>query len=71
LHFNIDNGTIVCEGGLENGDAVSLYNMGGVLVSSTVATTGRATLSVAGLPHSSYIIVVNCEKGRRVYKVVI
>ena len=71
LHFNIDNGTIVCEGGLENGDAVSLYNMGGVLLSSTVATTGRATLSVAGLPHSSYIIVVNCEKGRRVYKVVI
>ena len=71
VHFNVVDGTIVCEGDLENGDTISLYNMGGVNVSSTVATTGRAVLSVNGLPHSSYIIVVNSENSKRIFKVVI
>ncbi len=71
LRFNAADGVLVCEGGLENGDAVSLFNIGGVLVASSVATSHKVALPVAGLPHGSYLVVVKSAAGTRVHKVVL
>jgi beta-galactosidase len=71
LRFNAADGVLVCEGGLENGDAVSLFNIGGVLVASCVATSHKVALPVAGLPHGSYLVVVKSAAGTRVHKVVL
>lgn len=69
LRINVVDGMLLCEGGLENGDEVSVYNMGGVLVSSVVAAGDRVTLPVAGLPHGSYAVVVESSRGQRVHKI--
>jgi 5'-3' exonuclease len=71
LRFKAADGVLVCEGGLENGDVVSLYNIGGVLVASSVATSHKVALPVAGLPHGSYLVVVKSAAGTRVHKVVL
>ena len=71
LRFSVVDGMLVCNGGLEAGATVSVYNMGGVLVSSAVAVSDEVALSVAGQPHGSYIVVVEFVKGQKVYKVVL
>lgn len=71
LRFKVVDGTLVCEGGLEYGDSVSIYNIGGVLVASTVVESGVAVIPVAAQPHGSYIVVVNSAKGQNVYKILL
>ena len=71
LRFDVVDGVLVCEGGLEHGATVSVYNMGGVLVSSAVAVEGRACLPVAGQPHGSYVVLVKNGEKQNVYKVVL
>ena len=71
LSFDVVDGVLVCEGGLELGATVSVYNMGGVLVSSAVAVEGRACLPVASQPHGSYVVLVKNGEKQNVYKVVL
>ena len=71
LHFNVVDGMLVCEGGLEDGAAVAVYNMGGVLVSSAVADNGSVALPVLNLPHASYVVVVESREGQRAYKILL
>ena len=71
LRFKVVDGTLVCEGALEYGATVSLYNMGGVLVSSAVAVSDSVTLPVTGQPHGSYVVVVNSGEKQNVYKVLL
>ena len=53
------------------GATVSLYNMGGVLISSGVAVSDSLMLPIAGQPHGSYIVVVNLGGKQYVYKVLL
>jgi beta-galactosidase len=71
LRFKVVDGTFVCEGALEYGATVSLYNMGGVLVSSAVAVSDSVILPVTGQPHGSYVVVVNSGEKQNVYKVLL
>ena len=71
LRFSVVDGMLVCNGGLEAGATVSVYNMGGVLVSSAVAASAEVALPVAGQPHGSYIVVVGLANGQKVYKLVL
>jgi hypothetical protein len=71
LRFKVVDGTLVCEGALGYGATVSLYNMGGVLVSSAVAVSDSVTLPVTGQPHGSYVVVVNSGEKQNVYKVLL
>ena len=71
LRFKVADGTLVCEGELEYGASVSVYNMGGVLVSSATAVSNVVTLPVAGQPHGSYIVVVKSANRQNVYKILL
>ena len=71
LRFKVVDGTLVCEGNLEYGAAVAVYNMGGVLVASAVATSEAVALPVANQPRGSYIVVVDNAGKREVYKVLL
>lgn len=71
LCFNVVDGLLVCTGEIEQGAIVSLYNMGGVLVSSVVAGNGDVSLPVDGLPHASYVVVVKSASGQAVYKILL
>lgn len=71
LRFNVVDGYLLCEGALEYGAIVSLYNMGGVLISSGVAVSDSLMLPIAGQPHGSYIVVVNLGGKQYVYKVLL
>lgn len=71
LRFNVVDGYLLCEGALEYGATVSLYNMGGVLISSGVAVSDSLMLPIAGQPHGSYIVVVNLGGKQYVYKVLL
>ena len=69
LRFKVVDGVLICEGALEPGDVVSLYNMGGVLVATS--STGNVAMPVANLPHGSYVVVVKSGAGEKVYKILI
>lgn len=71
VRFDVVEGVLVCEGGFELGTTVSVYNMGGVLVSSSTATDEKVVLPVANQPHGTYIIVVETAKGKIVYKILL
>jgi beta-galactosidase len=71
LRFNVVDGYLLCEGALEYGATVSLYNMGGVLISSGVAVSDSLMLPIAGQPYGSYIVVVNLGGKQYVYKVLL
>jgi beta-galactosidase len=71
LHFKVADGVLVCEGELEYGASVSVYNMGGVLVSSAMADSSVVTLPVAGQPHGSYVVVVKSANRQNVYKILL
>ena len=71
LRFKAVDGTLVCDGGLEYGATVSVYNMGGVLVSSAVASSETVVLPVANQPHGSYVVVVKNGKKNEVYKILL
>jgi hypothetical protein len=70
LSFDVVDGMLVCGGALECGTAVSIYNMGGVLVASAVvASGGEVALPVAGNPRGSYLVEVKNGNRRNIYKV--
>ena len=73
LRFNVVDGVLLCNGELEAGMELALYNMGGVRMLSTVAEQACSSIAlpVNALPHGSYIIVVSSNGTRRVYKVAI
>ena len=73
IAFSVVDGTLVCNGTLERGTELAVYNMGGVKVSSAVVGNGGDSIcmNIAGLPHGSYIVVVKGTKENVVYKVVI
>ena len=70
LRFSVVDGKLVCNGHLDASTSLVVYNMGGVKVADTVvpASTDRAELSLQGLPHGSYIVVVKSDINTRVYK---
>ena len=69
VRFKVVDGVLLCEGNLNSGDVVSLYNMGGVLVAT--ASAGNFALPVANQPHGSYIVVVKSAAGEKVYKILL
>ena len=73
MTFNVEDGYIYCQGNINAGAELSIYDMGGVLHSTIriAENCEGVALPVAGLPHGSYIIVVNNSNGKRIFKVVI
>ena len=63
---------LVCEGKLEAGTAVAIYNMGGIRLASKQlsATTDRVQLSTADMPQGSYIVTISAPQGTRTHKFV-
>lgn len=71
MHFAVADGVLVCEGELEYGASVAVYNMGGVMLSAATATTNKVELSVAGAPRGSYVVVVKNGNKQKVYKILL
>ena len=73
LRFNIADGKLVCNGNFDAATTLTVYNMGGVVVSSAVVEPGCvcASLDIAGLPHGSYIVAAKSAGRTTVYKVIL
>ena len=71
VRFDVVDGTLVCNGDFEYGSTVAVYNMGGVLVASAVASSSTVALPVAAQPHGSYVVVVKSGEKQHVYKVLL
>jgi len=73
ITFKVEDGYLYCQGNMNAGTELSIYDMGGVLRSTKriAESCENIALPVAALPHSSYIIVVKDGKGIRTFKVVI
>lgn len=63
---------VVCSGKIEAGTDISVYNVGGVCVASarTSGPVSSVSLSTAGQPSGSYIVVVRNKDGVRSHKLV-
>lgn len=64
--------TLLCEGRLEAGTTVAIYNMGGARLASRhlSATADRVQFSTADLPQGSYIVSISGPQGSRTHKFV-
>lgn len=73
ITFKVEDGYIYCQGNINAGAELSIYDMGGVLHSAkhVAENCESIALPVASLPHGSYIIIVNNGNGKRVFKVII
>ena len=73
ITFKVEDGYIYCQGNINAGAELSIYDMGGVLHSAkhVAENCESIALPVAQLPHGSYIIIVNNGNGKRVFKVII
>lgn len=73
ITFKVEDGYIYCQGNIDTGTELSIYDMGGVLHSTkrVAEVSGSIALPVASLPHGSYIVIVNNSNGKRIFKVVI
>ncbi|MDE6158551.1 MAG: DUF4981 domain-containing protein [Bacteroidaceae bacterium] len=65
-------GLLTCEGKIEAGTTISIYNMGGVALAAQHVTenTARVQLSTAGIPGGSYLVVIKSPNGIRTHKFV-
>lgn len=70
LSFTLNDGLLVCEGEINAGDEFAVYDMGGVIHASVVAAGSCSSIAIplGALPGGSYIVVVKCCKGTRVFK---
>ena len=73
IRFNVVDGKLVCEGNLDASASVALYNVGGVKVAEAAVDSpvGAVEVSLQGLPHGSYIVVVKKASGTFVHKVLL
>jgi len=73
ITFKVEDGYVYCQGNINAGAELSIYDMGGVLHSAkhVAENCESIALPVASLPHGSYIIIVNNGNGKRVFKVII
>ena len=73
ITFKAEDGYLYCQGNMNAGTELSIYDMGGVLRSTKriAESCESIALPVAGLPHGSYIIVVKNGNDIRTHKVVI
>ena len=71
--FKVEDGYIHCQGNINAGAELLIYDMGGVLHSAkhVAENCESIALPVASLPHGSYVVVVEDGGRRMVYKVVI
>lgn len=71
ITFKVEDGYVYCQGNINAGTELSIYNIGGVLHSTkhVAENCENVALPVASLPHGSYIIIVNNGNGKRVFKV--
>ena len=71
ITFKIEDGYVYCQGNINAGAELSIYDMGGVFHSAkhVAENCESIALPVASLPHGSYIIIVNNGNGKRVFKV--
>ena len=72
VNHNRESGVLTCEGKIEAGTTISIYNMGGVALTHehVTETTARVSLSTAGLPQGSYLVVIKSPRGVRTHKFV-
>ena len=72
IHNNREARQIVCEGKIEAGTTISIYNMGGVVLASqhVAENAPRVQLSTASLPQGSYLLVIKTPQGIRTHKFV-
>lgn len=73
ITFEIKDGNVLCRGNINAGAEFSIYDMGGVLRSTKriAESCESVALPVVSLPHGSYVIVVNNNNSKRIFKVVI
>lgn len=70
IRYDKSADAVVCEGTIEAGTHISLYNLGGVKLASTTVATPQATvqLPMAGQPHGSYLVKMESPRGHRTHK---
>ena len=67
VEYNADSKAVVCSGAAE-GAEVTVINLGGVQVGKSVASDGSASVSLAGQPKGSYLLVIKSNGDVRTYK---
>ena len=65
--------TVVCQGFMEEGTSISLYNIGGVCLGTSTASASSQTLQIStqGLPTGAYVVVVRSKEGLRCHKLMV
>jgi beta-galactosidase len=70
--YDADTQSIVCTGNWSKGTTVTLYNMGGLTISTTTATNGSTIVIPTGnLPRASYMVSISSNEGTYKYKIAI
>ena len=67
VEYNADSKVVVCSGAAE-GAEVTVINLGGVQVGKSVASDGSASVSLAGQPKGSYLLVIKSNGDVRTHK---
>lgn len=72
VRYDRISGHLICEGKLDAGTTVSIYNVGGTRLASVrlSETTDRVQLPTTGLPHGSYVVTLHTGQGTRTHKFV-
>ena len=72
LTVSHNENSVTISGNIEAGTTATLYNLGGVILGKTQASsaTSELRLSLEGQPHGSYLIQIDAPQGHRVHKIV-
>ena len=69
VKYDAATDAILCSGTFATGTTATLYNMGGLSIETAEATDGSIIIPAQGLPHGSYLVVIQGEKGKYIYKI--
>ena len=62
---------VICTGSFGDGATATLYDMGSLPLATATSTGNRMALPAVGLPHGSYLVVVDSGRGRYTCKIVL
>ena len=69
VQYDAASHTIVCSGTFTPGTTATLYNMGGLTMTTSEAEGNAIVLTVESVPHGSYLVVIRSDEGEYVYKI--
>ena len=71
VQYDAASDAIRCTGHFAEGTTATLYNMGGLMLSTATASDGTITLPAGRAPHGSYLVVITTADTSYAYKIVL